>query len=58
MIAAAESVLTVAKYRGCLIGALVGDCLGAPFEGDPTVPRTQLHKYLDKLEDPTFKGIR
>ena len=26
------------KFRGCLVGALLGDCLGAPFEGDSLGP--------------------
>lgn len=27
-----DSTLLKAKFRGCLIGVLVGDCLGVPFE--------------------------
>ena len=26
------------KFRGCLVGAVLGDCLGAPFEGQSLGP--------------------
>lgn len=39
------------RFRGCLLGGLTGDCLGAPFEGDTMTPgsRLVLHNYMDKL---------
>lgn len=40
------------------MGALLGDCLGAPFEGDP-LSRGALkvvQNYFDKLEEPIVKG--
>lgn len=52
-----ESVVKT-KFRGCLMGALLGDCLGAPFEGDP-LSRGALkviQNYFDKLEEPNFEG--
>lgn len=44
------------KFRGCLIGALVGDCFGAPYEGESisSISRIQLQSYFDKLEGPPF----
>ena len=34
------------KFRGCLVGALLGDCLGAPFEGLSSGPISR-----DKIEN-------
>ncbi|CAG9859282.1 unnamed protein product [Phyllotreta striolata] len=44
------------KFRGCLLGSLIGDCTGAPFEGDTIShgDRLVIQRYYDKLEDPTF----
>lgn len=50
-----EGAITIKKFRGCLLGALVGDCLGAPFEEDGTVSKKILQKYFDKMDDPNFK---
>lgn len=46
------------KFKGCLMGALLGDCLGAPFEGDPLTGGAVkvVQNYFDKLEEPNFKG--
>lgn len=46
------------KFQGCLMGALVGDCLGAPFEGDPLSRGAAkiVQNYFDKLEEPDIKG--
>ncbi|KAK9872672.1 hypothetical protein WA026_018806 [Henosepilachna vigintioctopunctata] len=46
------------RFRGCLLGSLLGDCLGAPFEGDEITAgeKTVIKNYLDKLEEPNFKG--
>lgn len=46
------------KFRGCLLGSLLGDCLGAPFEGDfiTSGDKIVIKNYLDKLEAPDFKG--
>lgn len=45
------------RFRGCLLGALVGDCLGAPFEGDTISAGDKLviRDYLNKLENPNHK---
>jgi poly(ADP-ribose) glycohydrolase ARH3 len=50
-----DSILLASKFRGCLVGGLLGDCLGAPYEGDYRIPKTVLQKYFDTLEGPYFK---
>lgn len=44
------------KVRGCLVGALLGDCLGSPYEGDVNISQGVLQKYFDKLSGPYFKS--
>lgn len=46
------------KFRGCLMGCLLGDCLGAPFEGDAWSAGAKLvvQNYFDKLSGPYFQG--
>lgn len=46
------------KFRGCLLGALAGDCFGAPYEGEDqsNISKTQLQSYFDKLEGPPYKS--
>lgn len=43
------------KFRGTLFGALLGDCLGVPYEGEEILSiasRLVLRKSLDDLEGP------
>ncbi|GLH00526.1 Putative adp-ribosylglycohydrolase posttranslational modification [Gryllus bimaculatus] len=49
-------ILMASKYRGCLLGALLGDCLGAPYEGESLVSKVVLQQYFDKLGGPYFKA--
>ncbi|KAJ8919096.1 hypothetical protein NQ315_012081 [Exocentrus adspersus] len=53
-----ESSLMKSKFRGCLLGSLIGDCLGAPFEGDVVTAgdKIVIQRYFDKLQDSTFKA--
>lgn len=46
------------KFRGCLVGCLLGDCLGAPFEGDALSAGAKLvvQNYFNKLDGPYFQG--
>lgn len=46
------------KFRGCLIGCLLGDCMGAPFEGDALSAGAKIiiQNYFDKLDGPHFRG--
>lgn len=52
--ASIDSNLLASKFRGCLVGGLLGDCLGAPYEGAYGVSKKELQKYFDKLEEPYF----
>lgn len=40
------------KFRGCLLGSLLGDCLGAPYEGDALSAGAKIviQNYFDKLD--------
>uniref|UniRef100_A0A7M4FKF8 ADP-ribosylhydrolase ARH3 n=2 Tax=Crocodylus porosus TaxID=8502 RepID=A0A7M4FKF8_CROPO len=38
------------RFRGCLVGALLGDCLGAAFEGESAVKLPDLLRFLRGLE--------
>lgn len=53
-----DNILLKSKFRGCLLGSLIGDCFGAPFEGDVMTSggKVVLQKYFDKLEGVNFKG--
>lgn len=45
------------KFRGCLFGVLIGDCIGAQYEGERYLSvgsRLVLRKCLDKMEGPYF----
>lgn len=46
------------KFRGSLLGALSGDCLGSPYESEQSSSgsRLVLQNYFEKLEGPVFKG--
>ncbi|KAL0270196.1 UNVERIFIED_CONTAM: hypothetical protein PYX00_007680 [Menopon gallinae] len=44
------------KFRGSLVGALIGDCFGAPYENEAAVSKRQLQSYFEKLDGPYFKG--
>lgn len=44
------------KFRGSMAGALMGDCLGAPFEGESRASRSVLNSYFRRLADPALKG--
>lgn len=53
-----DGILLKAKFRGCLLGCLMGDCLGGPFESDlmSAGSKTIVQKYFDKLDGPPFQG--
>jgi ADP-ribosylglycohydrolase len=53
--ATVESNSLDSKFRGCLVGGLLGDSLGAPYEGRREISKTGLQKYFDKLEGPYFE---
>ena len=45
-----------AKFRGCLVGGLTGDCLGAPFEGEKKITQTVLTNFIVKRLEKTDKS--
>lgn len=54
-----DPTLLASKFRGVLLGVLVGDCCGLPFEfdGGPSAASASLIKRnLDKLEGEYFKA--
>uniref|UniRef100_A0A1B6CBF3 ADP-ribosylhydrolase ARH3 n=1 Tax=Clastoptera arizonana TaxID=38151 RepID=A0A1B6CBF3_9HEMI len=54
--AALDTAKLTSKFRGCLIGALLGDCLGVPFEGESSVSKIVLQNFFNKLSGPYFKS--
>ena len=46
----AASAKCLSRLQGSLVGAVVGDCLGAPFEGSETVTIASLKKFFDKVK--------
>nr|XP_023017285.1 poly(ADP-ribose) glycohydrolase ARH3-like [Leptinotarsa decemlineata] len=53
-----ESSVLQSKFRGSLLGSLIGDCTGSPYEGDTFTngDKIILQRYFDKLEEPNFKA--
>ncbi|KAK3885731.1 hypothetical protein Pcinc_010069 [Petrolisthes cinctipes] len=47
--------LLVGRFRGSMVGALMGDCLGAPFEAEPRAARSVLNSYFKRLSCPDIK---
>ncbi|XP_050047972.1 ADP-ribosylhydrolase ARH3-like isoform X2 [Dermacentor andersoni] len=48
-----------AKYQGCMVGALIGDCLGSPFEEIPfrdVLPTSQLPRFLWRIRRKLVKA--
>lgn len=46
--------LLKSKFRGCMLGTLVGDCLGSPFEGEPG-SKVVTQKYFENIDSPYKK---
>ncbi|KAK8769448.1 hypothetical protein V5799_014085, partial [Amblyomma americanum] len=48
-----------AKYQGCMVGALIGDCLGSPFEELPrrhVLPTSQLDYFLSRIRNKSVRA--
>ncbi|CAH0380613.1 unnamed protein product [Bemisia tabaci] len=43
------------KFRACLAGVVLGDCLGVPFEGIEKVVKRDLSDFLNALDQPDAK---
>ncbi|CAH1175613.1 unnamed protein product [Phaedon cochleariae] len=54
--AALEPSLLRSKFRGSLLGALIGDCTGSPYEGETITAGEKIiiQRYFDKLEEPNL----
>ncbi|XP_026864658.2 ADP-ribose glycohydrolase ARH3 isoform X2 [Electrophorus electricus] len=46
-------VSTLSRFRGALVGAVLGDCIGGEFEGAEDVPFDRVLQHLSGLEDDT-----
>ena len=47
----------LSRFRGSMLGALAGDCLGMPFEGEERpISKSLLNSYFEKLHDTSQKG--
>lgn len=42
---------SLARFRGALVGAVLGDCVGGEFEGAEEVPMDRVLQHLNGLED-------
>jgi len=40
----------VSKFRGALVGALIGDCLGAHFEGNIQIPMNNVLQHFSSVK--------
>lgn len=53
----AGSARSLSRFRGCLAGALLGDCVGAIYEAHDTVSLTSVLRHVQSLEpDPGSAG--
>lgn len=51
--AARVAPVTLSRFRGALVGAVLGDCIGGEFEGAVDVPLDRVLQHLSALEDET-----
>lgn len=53
----AGTARSLSRFRGCLAGALLGDCVGAVYEAHDTVSLTSVLSHVESLEpDPGTPG--
>ncbi|XP_022651372.1 poly(ADP-ribose) glycohydrolase ARH3-like isoform X1 [Varroa jacobsoni] len=43
--------MSLDRFKGCLVGGVMGDCLGSPFEGDARVTKSVLVQYFKNMND-------
>nr|AAI52162.1 Zgc:92867 protein [Danio rerio] len=46
-------VMMLSRFRGALVGSVLGDCIGGEFEGAVDVPLDRVLQHLSALEDDT-----
>ncbi|XP_012255881.2 ADP-ribosylhydrolase ARH3 [Athalia rosae] len=59
MLGKMDSLLLKSKFRGTMLGALMGDCLGSAYEGEGLFTpgmKLVIQRSFDKLEGPYFKA--
>lgn len=55
--AGAGAARSLSRFRGCLAGALLGDCVGSFYEAHDTVTLTSVLRHVQSLEpDPGSPG--
>lgn len=47
----AAAPVMLSRFRGALVGAVLGDCIGGEFEGAVDVPLDRVLQHLSALED-------
>ncbi|XP_068608050.1 ADP-ribosylhydrolase ARH3 [Brachionichthys hirsutus] len=55
--AAAGGAASLSRFRGALVAAVLGDCVGGEFEGAEEVPMESVLQHLDSLDDTRGDGI-
>lgn len=43
----------LSRFRGALVGSVLGDCIGGEFEGAVDVPLDRVLQHLSALDDDT-----
>ena len=51
--AAAGGPASLSRFRGALVAAVLGDCVGGEFEGAEEVPMESVLQHLNSLDDET-----
>ncbi|XP_059159988.1 ADP-ribosylhydrolase ARH3-like [Physella acuta] len=46
-----EADMMLSRFKGCLVGALTGDCIGAKFEGQSYVKLRHVLEHVEKIND-------
>lgn len=50
---AAGGPASLSRFRGALVAAVLGDCVGGEFEGAEEVPMERVLQHLSSLDDET-----
>lgn len=50
---AAGGPASLSRFRGALVAAVLGDCVGGEFEGAEEVPMESVLQHLNSLDDET-----
>lgn len=50
---AAAGPTSLSRFRGALVAAVLGDCVGGEFEGVEEVPMENVLRHINSLEDET-----